>query len=130
MPTTNHPDLGPLDPRLKAWARENRKSATLSEDYLWRGLRGRRLEGLKFRRQHIIEPFIVDFFCSEHRLVVEIDGDIHDLPEVKNRDVSRQQELERQGYRIIRVRSDDVVANLTGVLTQIAVACGIENPRI
>ena len=130
MPTNKHPNLGPHDVRLKSYARENRKYATLSEEMLWRGLRNFRLGGLKFRRQHMIDPFIVDFYCPTHRLIVEVDGDVHDVEEVRIRDAFRQSELERQGYRVFRVSSKDVVSNLSGVLKEIALACGIENPLV
>ena len=78
----------------------------------------------------MIDPFIVDFYCPEHRLIVEVEGDVHDVEEVKLRDAFRQSELERQGYRVLRISSKDVVSNLSGVLKAIALACGIENPRV
>src|SRR5674476_120698 len=66
--------------RLKKDARTNRKVPTISEAQLWHELRDKKLAGLKFRRQHTIHPFIVDFFCPAHKLIIEVDGDIHELP--------------------------------------------------
>src|SRR5205823_13655903 len=87
----------PKDPRLISFARTSRKVPTLSEAQLWHELRSRKLAGLKFRRQHPLHPFIVDFFCPEHRLVVEVDGDVHDRSEIKVVDNSRQANLESRG---------------------------------
>jgi very-short-patch-repair endonuclease len=61
-------------------ARELRQEGTEAEKLLWNALRGKRLDGLKFRRQHPYENTILDFFCVEHQLVIELDGSIHDLP--------------------------------------------------
>ena len=116
------------DPVLLAHARKNRKSSTLSEQMLWRGLRNRRLCGLKFRRQYIIDPFIVDFYCVECKLVVEIDGSAHEGRESYDR--QRQDYLEMTGLRVIRFPSDRVLSDLTTTLREIAIACGIEEPVV
>jgi very-short-patch-repair endonuclease len=70
-------NLSPHDKILRA-ARDIRHNATQAEEGLWVALRGRRLAGLKFRRQEVIGPFIADFYCASARLIVEVDGDIHD----------------------------------------------------
>ncbi len=75
-----------------------RKAPTSAEALMWRFLRGRRLEGLKFRRQATVGPYIVDFVCLYHRLVVELDGPFHD-PE---RDAVRDAFLNGQGFRVLR----------------------------
>ncbi|MBK8561747.1 endonuclease domain-containing protein [Candidatus Amarobacter glycogenicus] len=75
-------------------ARELRKRETKSEDTLWEHLRSRRFYGLKFRRQHPIGAFVLDFFCQEMMFAVEIDGGIHRDPEVAVRDLERQRTLE------------------------------------
>ena len=90
-----------LDKRLLKFAREGRKDATHTEKMLWRALRDRRQDGLKFRRQAVIGEYIADFYCAEHRLIVEVDGDIHDLESVQRHDVFRQQTLEMAGYRVV-----------------------------
>jgi len=73
---------------------------TEAESLLWERLRGRRLGGYKFRRQHPLGPFIADFYCAESHLVVEIDGDIHDRQ--VEQDQARTNQFELYGYRVIR----------------------------
>jgi very-short-patch-repair endonuclease len=84
------------DPRFKEWRREQRNEPTHAEKILWYSLRGSQLDGRKFRRQHGIGSFIVDFYCPEERLVIEVDGDIHDEPEIAAYDESREQWLTRR----------------------------------
>lgn len=84
---------------LQTRARELRRDQNSAERRVWQLLRDRRLAGLKFRRQRIIGPYIVDFVCLEARLVVEIDGDTHDDPEA---DARRTAAIERLGYKVIR----------------------------
>lgn len=80
---------------IRQRARELRQELTPAERKLWAALRNKKLNGLKFRRQHPIDRFIVDFYCAAHKLVVEVDGDIHDTqPE---RDAERSALLEQQG---------------------------------
>ena len=100
-------------------AREFRRDMTPAERILWDALRGRRLRGLKFRRQVALGPFILDFCCPEYRLVVEVDGSVHDDPEQRDRDEYRSRHLESFGYRILRVRNEDVLGALRGVLVRI-----------
>jgi ATP-dependent DNA helicase RecQ len=98
-------------------ARELRLVSSMPERVLWKALRGRRLAGLKFRRQHPIPPYIVDFFCEELRLVVEVDGMTHlDRGE---QDARREMYLRAQGYRLLRVTNRDVIRDLQGVLEAI-----------
>ena len=85
---------------------------------LWHSLRRRRLCGLKFRRQHSIERFIVDFYCADPPLIIEVDGPIHDY--TPEEDAIRQEFLESLGYRVIRFTNDDVLHNLDVVLRGIA----------
>jgi very-short-patch-repair endonuclease len=120
--------LTPRDPRLKKFARVNRKVPTLSEAQLWHELRDKKLAGLKFRRQHPIYPFIVDFYCPAFKLVIEVDGDIHDLPEHHSDDSSRQANLESRGFRVLRFQADAVIHNMENVLREIAGSCEIEYP--
>jgi very-short-patch-repair endonuclease len=86
-------------------------------------LRNRQLGGLKFRRQHPIGPYIVDFFCHESKLVIELDGQSHEGKE--HYDNRRQQYLESQGYRVFRVLNDDVLDDVDAVARGIATAAGI-----
>jgi very-short-patch-repair endonuclease len=80
---------------------------------LWSVLRSRSVGGLKFRRQHPIEPYIVDFDCAEARLIVELDGESHDGREEYDRE--RSDHLQSLGLTVMRVANDDVVENLEGV---------------
>jgi very-short-patch-repair endonuclease len=88
--------------------REFRKHLTGSEALLWRCLRNRSLNGLKFRRQYPIGRSIIDFYCHEHRLVVEVDGGIHLGNDQRLYDVARQHDLEDQGYTVLRLKAVDV----------------------
>ena len=102
-------------------ARELRQEATPAEETLWQALRGRRLGGRKFRRQHPLGPFIADFCCPEARLIVEVDGSVHDGQ--GEHDAARTQQFETHGYRVVRVRNEDVLCRLSAVLKAIAQAC-------
>jgi very-short-patch-repair endonuclease len=95
-----------------------RRNATDVEAALWRELRGRRLQGFKFKRQWTLGPYIVDFCCLERRLVVELDGGQHN----EARDAFRTAWLQGSGFRVIRFWNHDVLANLDGVLQTIVMA--------
>ena len=99
---------------MVARARRLRRQQTYTERLLWGGLRGRRAEGFKFRRQHVIGDAIADFACPEVRLVVEVDGATHDA--AWQRDVARTRRLERCGWTILRVDNKDVLESLEAVL--------------
>jgi very-short-patch-repair endonuclease len=79
---------------------------TGTERRLWTRLRGRRLEGWKFRRQHPVGEYIVDFYCPAARLVIEMDGSSHDSDQQERYDRARQRWLESQGYKVLRFASD------------------------
>jgi very-short-patch-repair endonuclease len=97
-------------------ARNLRRTSSDAEIRLWAYLRARRLAGYRFRRQHPIGPFIVDFACTEHHLVVEADGSqLSDDPD----DVRRTEWLTRQGWRVVRFWNNDILANTEGVLESI-----------
>lgn len=96
--------------------RELRRRSTRAERMLWAHLRNSRFFGFKFRRQHGIGPYIVDFFCHELRLVIEIDGDSHFTEEAQEYDRHRQCWLETLNLRIVRFTNDDVLENLDEVL--------------
>ena len=115
-------------PELRARAREFRKPLTANEARLWRQLRGRRLCGLKFRRQHPIQRYIVDFYCAKHRLIVEVDGDIHECTDVALHDRLRGDWLASRGYRILRFTNADVESDVGSVLAQISAFCTVSKP--
>ncbi|MGE6170711.1 endonuclease domain-containing protein [Aeromonas media] len=93
-----------------------RTEATLAEQKLWFLLRNRRFEGLKFRRQFPIGPYIVDFICLEQRLVIEVDGSQHNQPEGQQQDEVRTAYLNGEGFRVIRVWNNEVLGQMDGVL--------------
>lgn len=105
--------------RFRQRARELRADQTSAEDKLWRALRNRAVDRRKFRRQHPIDRFIVDFVCIEAKLVVEVDGATHSTERELARDEDRRQILESCGYHVMRVTNDDVYKNLEGVLDSI-----------
>lgn len=97
-------------------ARHLRNTMTDAEHALWRALRGRRLEGFKFRRQHVIGPYIADFACIRRRLVIEADGGQH--AESKS-DERRTAWLESEGWRVLRFWNNDILSNIEGVQERI-----------
>ncbi len=99
-----------------------RKRSTHSEDILWQALRGRKLAGLKFRRQHPFGTSIVDFYCHEKRLVVEIDGAVHLGKDAQERDRARQEIIEQYSVRFIRLPADEVERDLEESLGKIKAA--------
>jgi very-short-patch-repair endonuclease len=104
-----------LKQKMTEVARQFRKKPTSSENILWQALRGRKLEGRKFKRQQPIGAFIVDFFCGAERLVVEVDGGVHESQQEADR--QRQELLESLGLRVVRVSSELVERNLEQALT-------------
>ena len=93
-------------PRRTALARELRRESTSAERTVWELLRGRRLLGLKFRRQHPLGPFVADFYCAEHRLLVEVDGPTHE--EQRDYDNARDAWLAAGDYHTIRIPTEDL----------------------
>ena len=104
--------------KLKPIAREMRRKPTEAEELIWQRLRNHQLLGSKFRRQHNIERFIVDFYCAEASLVVEVDGPIHQYQ--KEEDAIRQEFIESQGLRLVRFSNNDILNNLNGVINHIS----------
>lgn len=107
---------------LSEKAKEMRNKPTEAEALLWDVLSGKKLDNAKFRRQHIIGKYIVDFVCMKTNLIIEVDGPIHDLPENQERDLERTSWLENEGYRVIRFKNDEVLSNLASVLEKISAA--------
>lgn len=104
-----------------ARAKELRREMTPAEKILWKELRANRLNDLHFRRQQVVHGYFADFYCHHYELIVEIDGDVHDLQE--------EYDAEREGYlislvfRIIRFKNEDVMKNLNEVLRKIVEVC-------
>lgn len=103
--------------KLKPIARQKRKEPTEAENVLWQNLRNRQLSGFKFRRQHAVERFIVDFYCPEAGLVIEVDGPIHEYQ--KEEDSIRQAFIESQELRLLRFTNEEVLNNINRVLNEI-----------
>ena len=109
---------------IKERARYMRQNPTPAENILWRRLRCKRVRGFHFRRQHPIGRFIVDFYCSAARLVIEIDGSSHDTTEQKEFDAARQAHLEEIGLRVLRFSNTQVVNETDAVVAVIAESVG------
>ncbi|MFN9558686.1 MAG: endonuclease domain-containing protein, partial [Dolichospermum sp.] len=90
---------------------------TLAEKQLWQRLKNKQLLGFKFRRQQVIDRFIVDFYCHEVKLVIEVDGEIHNYTQVE--DAIREEFLESLGLRVVRFKNEDVLFRIEGVLEEI-----------
>jgi very-short-patch-repair endonuclease len=101
-------------------ARLLRRRQTVAERLLWSRLRGRRLEGYKFRRQDAVGPYIVDFLCMEPKLIIEVDGGQH--AERVHDDAQRTEYLRGLGYRVVRFWNHEVLGNSDAVLESIRVA--------
>lgn len=98
-------------------ARSLRREQSPPEGVLWSALRNRRLGGLKFRRQHSVGPFVVDFYCADAHLIVELDSSYHDGRRAQ--DAARDRELESRGLRVFRVTASELAKNPDAVLETI-----------
>jgi len=103
---------------LRAYARENRKNATMAEQYLWEHLRNGAL-GVDFLRQHIIGDYIVDFASRHDGLIIEVDGAYHSERKQAEADAIREQNLEQMGFHIMRFTNEEVLNDINSVLQQI-----------
>ena len=108
------PDTAELNTKLRQRAKDMRANPTPAERRLWQHLRGKRRLGYKFRRQHVIDRFIVDFYCAEARMVIELDGEVHRF--IEERDRVRQDCLEDLGLRVLRFTNDEVLHSPEGVI--------------
>ncbi|WEK50719.1 MAG: endonuclease domain-containing protein [Candidatus Kaistia colombiensis] len=116
------------DPRQLGFARTMRRNMTEAEFRLWLRLRARGVDGLKFRRQVPIGPFIVDFLCAERRLIVEIDGSQHFAEAAMVADAGRTAWLEARGFRVLRLTNLDVMQNIDAVYRVIVEASELASP--
>jgi very-short-patch-repair endonuclease len=115
----NPPLKRPTD-QTRERAIELRRNSTKPERLLWSVLRGKNLGRFKFRRQHAIEPYIVDFYCAAAELVIELDGESHEGRQ--EYDAERSEFLRDLGLRVVRFTNDDVLTNLEGVADAILAA--------
>ncbi len=102
--------------------RKFRKEPTTAEKFLWKCLRNRQLNGLKFRRQHPLGRYIADFYCAEAGLVIELEGGVHGNWEQKEYDQVRKEELEARGLQVLRFRNQEVLKRSERVLAKIVAA--------
>jgi very-short-patch-repair endonuclease len=105
-------------------AREQRANAVQAETILWRAVRDRRCEGAKFRRQVALGNFIVDFLCFDRRLIVEVDGPTHDSAEQIAKDRERDARLREQGFQVLRLPNELVIASIELAVARIRAALG------
>ncbi len=96
-----------------------RRNMTKAEVFLWSKLKGKQLNGLKFRRQYGINNYVVDFYCPELELAIEIDGDVHYYDSRTVFDEKRQKDIEALGIKVLRYTNNDVIKNIEGVLSDI-----------
>lgn len=105
--------------RLFEYAIINRQNATEAEDFLWERLKNKQLEGFKFRRQHPLGRFILDFYCHSAKLAIEIDGDYHNKPLQKEYDDFRTEAVETVNIQVIRFTNEAVLTGIENVLAEI-----------
>ena len=108
-------------PRLNDRRSDLRNKATSAEKYLSNSLKSKKLLGRKFRRQHSIGSYIVDFYCASEKLIIELDGEVHNYPEQISYDRRRDVFLKKLGFKILRVNNELVFCNVTEILRLITV---------
>jgi type I site-specific restriction-modification system R (restriction) subunit/very-short-patch-repair endonuclease len=101
-------------------AKALRKNQTPAEDIFWELVRNKKFFGLKFRRQHQIGPYIVDFYCDENKLVIELDGEIHNTDEQREHDSIRDKYLSSMGYKVLRFKNEDIINDTETALKAIS----------
>lgn len=115
MPVENINNL----PSLKYYRKKLRNNATRTEVYLWKFLQKSQLEGVKFRRQQSIGPYIVDFYTYEYNLAIEVDGEVHEEEEMVAHDARRDKYLESKGVKVLRFKNAEVFEDIEKVLNVI-----------
>ena len=104
---------------LEQRRKDLRNNSTTAESFLWKYLQQKKLQGKKFRRQHSITNYIVDFYCPSEKLIIELDGEIHNNISQQNYDFERTKKLEALGFKVIRYENKQVFENLEQVLEDI-----------
>ena len=100
-------------------AKTLRKESIPAEKYLWKVLQNRSIAGFKFRRQHPVYHFIADFYCNKAKLILEVDGNIHDLDFIKEYDKEREDIIKELGITVMRFTNEEVLADTDNVLKRI-----------
>lgn len=112
-----------LDPQLLEFAKTMRHNSTDAEHLMWQLLRAKRFINLKFRRQHVIAPYIVDFYCHELGLVIELDGSQHGTDDAIEYDAERTKFLEALDLKVVRYWNHDVLGRMDAVLEDLWNVC-------
>lgn len=112
----------------KAQAAELRKNMTVAEKILWQKLRNKKLNDLKFRRQHPVDIFILDFYCHEKKLAIEVDGGIHNQEAQREWDENRTYELNEFGINVLRFTNEEVIDRTKEVMKSIKDFLKLQNP--
>ena len=116
-----------IDPQLLEFAKSMRHTATDAENLMWQILRAKRFMNLKFRRQHVIKPYIVDFYCHEIGLIIELDGSQHGTKDAIEYDAERTKFLETLGLTVVRYWNYDVLGRTDVVLDHLwQITCGLK----
>ena len=106
-------------PATKDYRQLLRKTETPAERMLWRKIKGKQLDGYRFRQQHGYGPYVLDFYCPSLRLCIELDGDVHDEERVRIKDEERTEFLCEQRIHVLRFRNKDVETDVDGVLNRV-----------
>ena len=107
-------------PNLKSHRQELRKNLTPAEAFLWTHLKSKQLKGKRFTKQHSIGNYIVDFYCASEKLIIELDGEVHNNTSAQEYDSKRTNYLKLLGFKVIRFENKMVFENLSTVLKEIA----------
>jgi len=107
-------------PEIFQRATDLRENMIAAEKVLWNRINNGQIKGFRFKAQHPIDRFIVDFYCHKARLIIEIDGEVHEQEEQHERDEARTAELEAFGLKVLRFSNQDVFENLEDVITTIS----------
>ncbi|RXQ94378.1 DUF559 domain-containing protein [Ancylomarina salipaludis] len=110
-------------PHIFEKAKALRNNMTFAELKLWELIRNKQVQGLRFRAQHPIDIFIADFYCHSLKLIIEVDGGIHQSPEQKEYDIGREAEISHWGIKIIRFTNDEIEKEIDGVFNRINKIC-------
>jgi very-short-patch-repair endonuclease len=116
--------------KLYQYGRELRQESTEAEKLLWEELRNRKFNGLKFRRQHPLDKFIVDFYCNEKKIVLELDGGVHNEKINKEYDEARTAMLAGLNIIVLRFKNEEVIIDMQGVLKKIRDVANMLNRNI
>jgi very-short-patch-repair endonuclease len=104
---------------LKEIRRILRQRATPAEECLWQEIRNEKLSGIKFKRQHSIGNYIVDFYCASERLIIELDGEVHNLTDQREKDKFRDENLIDMNFKVLRFRNNEVLYHIDNVKEEI-----------